>query len=43
MQRDTPTMVSSMYEDLFAVNDDVKNFHPHNLPGPYDSFMDVDI
>ena len=42
MFADTPTIVSVIYEDLFAENDDLKGFAPNNVSF-FDDFMNVDI
>ena len=42
LNRDVPTIVTSMREDLFAYNSDLKNYHPNNLT-PFDNMMEVDI
>jgi peptide/nickel transport system substrate-binding protein len=40
--KDVPTVVTSMREDIWAYNKDLKNFHPNNVT-PFDNMMDVDI
>ena len=40
--RDVPSIVSSVREDLFGYNADLKNYHPNNLT-PFDNMMNVDI
>ena len=40
--KDVPTIVTSLREDLFLYNKDLKNWHP-NAVTPFDSMMDVDI
>jgi len=40
--KDVPTIVSSLREDLFAYNKDLKNYDPNNIT-PFDNMMDVDI
>jgi peptide/nickel transport system substrate-binding protein len=42
LQRDAPTIVTSINEDIFAYNSDLTGFHPNQL-APFDSFMSVDI
>ncbi len=42
LQQSAPTIVSTLYEDLYVENDDLKNFHPNNV-SLYDDFMNVDI
>jgi peptide/nickel transport system substrate-binding protein len=45
MQRfvaDVPSIVTFMRVDLFAYNNDLKNYHPNNIT-PFDNMMDVDI
>jgi peptide/nickel transport system substrate-binding protein len=42
LEKDTPTFVTTMREDIWAVNKDLKNFHPNNVT-PFDNMMDVDI
>lgn len=39
---DVPIIVTLAREDIFAVNKDVKNFHP-NAVSPFDDMMKVDI
>jgi len=40
--KDAPSIVSSIREDLFANNKDLKNYRPNNLT-PFDNMMNVDI
>jgi len=40
--RDAPSIVSSVREDLFGYNSDLKNYDPNNLT-PFDNMMNVDI
>ena len=40
--RDTPTIVTSMRVDMFACNQDLKNYHPNDLT-IFDNMMNVDI
>jgi peptide/nickel transport system substrate-binding protein len=40
--RDVPSIVSFLRVDLFAYNNDLKNYRPNNLT-PFDNMMDVDI
>jgi hypothetical protein len=40
--RDVPTIVTDVREDLFAYNDDLKNFHPNQVT-PFDNLVDLDI
>lgn len=40
--KDVPSIVSSVHEDMFAYNKDLKNYHPNNLT-PFDNMMNVDI
>ncbi|MBD5635074.1 MAG: peptide ABC transporter substrate-binding protein [Candidatus Eremiobacteraeota bacterium] len=42
LARDTPTMVSSINEDLFVENSDLEGFHPNGVSF-FDDFMHVDI
>ncbi|MFY9631885.1 MAG: peptide ABC transporter substrate-binding protein [Candidatus Cybelea sp.] len=42
LTKDVPTIVTSLREDIFAYNSDLKNFHPSSLT-PFDNVMDVDI
>ncbi|HEY8314251.1 MAG TPA: peptide ABC transporter substrate-binding protein [Candidatus Baltobacteraceae bacterium] len=42
LQRDTPTIVTSLPEDTFVYNKDLKNFHPGSAL-PFDNMMNVDI
>ena len=42
MYHDVPVVVQSQHVDLYAVNKDLKNFHPNSIT-PFDNFMDVDI
>ena len=39
---DVPSIVSFMRVDMFAYNNDLKNYHPNNIT-PFDNMMDVDI
>ena len=38
----TPTYVTSIVEDVYAYNSDLKNFHPNSVTA-FDDFMNVDI
>lgn len=40
--KDVPTVVTSLREDIFAYNTDLKNFHPSAIT-PFDNMMNVDI
>jgi peptide/nickel transport system substrate-binding protein len=40
--QDVPTIVTSLREDIFGYNTDLKNFHPNAIT-PFDNVMDVDI
>jgi ABC-type transport system substrate-binding protein len=42
LDRDVPTYVFNISEDIYAANADLKNFHP-NAVTPFDDFMNVDI
>jgi hypothetical protein len=42
LQKDSPTIVTSINEDIFAFNSDLTGFHPNQL-SPFDDFMHVDI
>ncbi|MGB8907464.1 MAG: peptide ABC transporter substrate-binding protein [Candidatus Cybelea sp.] len=42
LDRDAPTIVTSIREDVFGQNSDLKNFHPNAIT-PFDNMMDVDI
>ena len=42
LEKDVPTFVLSVREDDWALNKDLKNFHPNNVT-PFDNMMDVDI
>jgi peptide/nickel transport system substrate-binding protein len=42
MEKDTPTIVSAISEDLFVENTDLTGFHPNNVSF-FDDFMNVDI
>ncbi|MEO6990387.1 MAG: peptide ABC transporter substrate-binding protein [Candidatus Baltobacteraceae bacterium] len=42
LQKDAPTIVTSISDDIFAYNSDLKGFNPNQL-GPFDDFMHVDI
>jgi hypothetical protein len=37
-----PTYVLQINEDLFAMNSDLRNFHPNTVT-PFDDMMNVDI
>jgi peptide/nickel transport system substrate-binding protein len=39
---DVPSIVSTLREDIYAKNTDLKNFHPNGV-SPFDNMMDVDI
>lgn len=39
---DAPSIVTSLREDVWAYNGDLKNFHPNGV-SPFDDMMDVDI
>jgi peptide/nickel transport system substrate-binding protein len=39
---DVPVIVVNQRVNLYALNSDVKNFHPNSIT-PFDNFMDVDI
>ncbi len=39
---DTPSIVTSLREDVYGYNTDLKNFHPNGV-APFDNMMDVDI
>lgn len=39
---DVPTIVTSLREDIYAHNADLKNFHPNSITA-FDNMMDVDI
>jgi peptide/nickel transport system substrate-binding protein len=39
---DAPTIVTTLREDLFLYNRDLRNFHPNTI-SPFDNMMDVDI
>jgi len=39
---EAPSVVSTLREDVFAYNSDLKNFHPNGV-SPFDGMMDVDI
>jgi peptide/nickel transport system substrate-binding protein len=40
--KEVPWIVTSLREDIFAYNSDLKNFHPNAIT-PFDNMMDVDI
>jgi peptide/nickel transport system substrate-binding protein len=40
--KDVPWIVTSLREDIFAYNSDLKNFHPNAIT-PFDNMMNVDI
>jgi peptide/nickel transport system substrate-binding protein len=40
--KDVPMFVTSLREDIFAYNSDLKNFHPNAIT-PFDNMMNVDI
>jgi peptide/nickel transport system substrate-binding protein len=40
--KDVPSIVTSLREDIYAYNKDLKNFHPGNV-SIFDNMMDVDI
>jgi peptide/nickel transport system substrate-binding protein len=42
LQRDVPTIVITVNDDIFAYNSDLTGFHPNQL-SPFDDFMNVDI
>ena len=42
LQKDVPTIVESVNEDIFAYNSDLKGLKPNQL-APFDNFMNVDI
>jgi len=42
LAKDVPTYVTSIAEDIYAYNSDLKNFHP-NAVSSFDDFMNVDI
>jgi peptide/nickel transport system substrate-binding protein len=39
---DAPSIVTSLREDVFAYNSDLKDFHPNGV-SPFDNMMEVDI
>jgi peptide/nickel transport system substrate-binding protein len=39
---DVPSIVTSLREDVYAYNSDLKNFHPNGV-SPFDNMMEVDI
>jgi len=39
---DVPSFVTTLREDVWAYNSDLKNFHPNGV-SPFDNMMDVDI
>jgi len=40
--KDVPTIVTTLREDMFLYNKDLKNWHPNAIT-PFDNMMDVDI
>jgi peptide/nickel transport system substrate-binding protein len=42
LDKDVPMFVTTVREDIWAYNKDLKNFHPNNV-SPFDNMMDVDI
>jgi peptide/nickel transport system substrate-binding protein len=40
--RDAPTIVTEVREDLYAYNDDLRDFHPNQVT-PFDDLVDADI
>jgi len=42
LQKDVPTIVTQISDDIFAYNSDLRGFHPNQL-SPFDDFMNVDI
>jgi peptide/nickel transport system substrate-binding protein len=40
--KDVPTIVTTIREDIYGYNSDLKNFHPSAIT-PFDNMMDVDI
>jgi peptide/nickel transport system substrate-binding protein len=40
--KDAPMIVTSLREDIFGYNTDLKNFHPNAIT-PFDNMLDVDI
>ena len=40
--KDVPTIVTSVREDIYAFNDDLRDFHP-NAVTPFDDMLNVDI
>ena len=42
LQRDVPTIVLTINDDIFAYNSDLTGFHPNQL-SPFDEFMNVDV
>jgi peptide/nickel transport system substrate-binding protein len=42
LDRDAPTIVTTIREDVYGHNADLKNFHP-NAVTPFDNVMDLDI
>jgi peptide/nickel transport system substrate-binding protein len=40
--KDVPIIVTSIQEDIYAYNSDLKGFHPNQLT-PFDDFLNVDI
>jgi peptide/nickel transport system substrate-binding protein len=40
--KDVPMFVTSLREDIYAYNSDLKNFHPNSIT-PFDNMMNVDI
>ncbi len=42
LTKDVPTVVTSLREDIYSYNQDLKNFHPNAII-PFDNMMNVDI
>ena len=42
LDRDAPTIVTTLREDVYGHNSDLKNFHPNAIT-PFDNVMDLDI
>jgi hypothetical protein len=42
LQRDAPTIVTSIADDIFAYSSDLTGFHPNQLAA-FDGFQNVDI
>lgn len=40
--KDAPTIITSLREDIYGYNTDLKNFHPNAIT-PFDNIMNVDI